>query len=150
MVLIDVPEAIASVFRLGEGLGEPAWRCEKTARGVYVNIRWSSNGATKPSVKHGLRRYSILASKGANVAWRSTRRRKLRRVLPKPPDNRTSNLSATPISSSSALQICRMKNLAIGQRPIARSDQVKCPLFLFPALKNASCPWTKVPSLSTP
>ena len=51
MVLIDVPEAIASVFRLGEGLGEPAWRCEKTARGVYVNIRWSSNGATKPSGK---------------------------------------------------------------------------------------------------
>ena len=51
MVLIDVPEAIASVFRLGEGLGEPAWRCEKTARGVYVNIRLSSNGATKPSGK---------------------------------------------------------------------------------------------------
>ena len=53
MVLIDVPEAIASVFRLGEGLGEPAWRCdhEKTARGVYVNIRWSSNGATNPSGK---------------------------------------------------------------------------------------------------
>ena len=51
MVLIDVPEAIASVFRLGEGLGEPAWRCEKTARGVYVSICWSSSGATKPSGK---------------------------------------------------------------------------------------------------
>ena len=52
-------------------------------------------------VKHGLRRHSILSSEEANVAWRSTWRRKLRRVLPKLPDNRTSNLSATPISSSS-------------------------------------------------
>ena len=31
-----------------------------------------------------------------------------------------------------------------------KKDQVKYPLFLLPALKNAPYPWTKVPSLSTP
>ena len=125
------------------GVRKRRGECTSTSAGVPTEQR-------NLPVKHGLRRYSILASEGANVAWRSTWRRKLRRVLPKPPDNWTSNLSATPISSSSALQICRMKNLAISQRPIARSDHVKCPLFLLPALKNAPCPWTKVPSLSTP
>ena len=48
MVLIDVPDAVASAFRLGEGLGEPSWSCGKTAKGVFVNLRWSSCGATKP------------------------------------------------------------------------------------------------------
>ena len=45
-------------------------------------------------VKLGLRHHSILASEGANVTWRSTLRKNLRRVLVKLLDSRTNNLSA--------------------------------------------------------
>ena len=98
MVLIDVPDAVASAFRLGEDLWELSWSCGKTAKGVFVNLRWSSCGATKPPKNASPLNSRQRRSKRRLEEFLSWKEMKLRKELS--PLDRVDNLSACEVAKS--------------------------------------------------